>query len=749
VRPSRIFITAAALALLVLLTVSVHAQGTLADYERADTFRSRMERLVYTSEVTPHWIDSSSRFWYRNNIQGGKEFVLVDPEKKSRSPAFNHERLAASLSKATGQNYQATGLPFNSITFINDGGTIRFVVDDVQWTCNLKSYTCTKGARVERAETPRRARPRQRRSRERLSPDKKWIAFIRDYNIFIRSTETSEEFQLSDDGEEAHYYSASISWSPDSKKMVTYYTTRGEETTVYLIESSPKDQMRPTMSSRRYALPGDALTIGKPCIFYVENRPPVKVDDALFKNPYRISGIQWNEDSRQFTFRFQQRGEQLARIIGVDAETGVPRVIIEERSGTFVDRYNSIIEYVNGGDEIIWSSERDGWKHLYLYDARKDILENRITTGEWVVRGIDHIDEEARQIYFRASGREPNQDPYLIHYYRVNFDGTGLMPLTGANGNHTLRFSPDGAYYVDTYSRIDSPPVSELRRTSDGGLVMELGHADIESLLETGWKMPEPFKAKGRDGITDIWGVIYKPTNFDASKKYPVIEKIYAGPHSSFVPKTFSAGRSDHALTELGFIVVQIDGMGTANRSKAFHDVAWKNIADAGFPDRILWMKAAARRYPFMDITRVGIFGHSAGGQNSTGALLFHPEFYKVAVSSCGCHDNRMDKAVWNEQWMGYPVGPHYAEQSNVTNAHKLQGKLLLIVGELDTNVPPQSTLQVVDALIKAGKDFGLLVLPGAGHSSGGAYGERRKRDFFVRHLLHIEPPDWNTVKIQ
>jgi dipeptidyl aminopeptidase/acylaminoacyl peptidase len=291
------------------------------------------------------------------------------------------------------------------------------------------------------------------------------------------------------------------------------------------------------------------------------------------------------------------------------------------------------------------------------------------------------------------------------------------------------------------------PPVHELRRASDGKLICKLEDADASKLLETGWKTPEPFVAKARDGKTDIWGVIFRPGNFDANKKYPVIEKIYAGPHGSFVPKSWKSYHSALAIAETGFIVVQIDGMGTNNRGKAFHDVCWKNVGDAGFADRILWIKEAAKKYPFMDITRVGIYGTSAGGQSSTAALLFHPEFYKVAVSSCGCHDNRMDKASWNEQWMGYPVGPHYAEQSNITNAGKLQGRLLLIVGELDRNVPPESTYRLVDALIKANKDFDLLVLPGKGHTDGGKYGLRKRRDFFVRHLLNQPSPDWNKPK--
>jgi dipeptidyl aminopeptidase/acylaminoacyl peptidase len=302
------------------------------------------------------------------------------------------------------------------------------------------------------------------------------------------------------------------------------------------------------------------------------------------------------------------------------------------------------------------------------------------------------------------------------------------------------------AYFADVYSRVDAAPVLELRRTVDRSLVLQLEKADDAGLRAAGWAPPEVFVAKGRDGTTDIWGVIYRPARFDPSLKYPVIENIYAGPHSSFVPKSFAAFNGMQAQADLGFIVVQIDGMGTSNRSKAFHDVAWMNLKDAGFPDRILWHKAVAARYPWYDISRVGIYGTSAGGQSALGALLFHPEFYKAAVSAVGCHDNRMDKIWWNEQWMGWPIGPHYADSSNVDNAHRLQGKVLLVVGELDTNVDPSSTMQVVNALIKANKDFELLVVPGAGHGSGGAYGERRRFDFFVRHLLGAPPPDWNRT---
>ncbi|HEV3146117.1 MAG TPA: prolyl oligopeptidase family serine peptidase, partial [Gemmataceae bacterium] len=385
-------------------------------------------------------------------------------------------------------------------------------------------------------------------------------------------------------------------------------------------------------------------------------------------------------------------------------------------------------------------------RHLYLIDAKEGKIKNAITHGPWVVRGIERIDEEKRQVWFRASGLNERQDPYFVHFYRVNFDGSDLTSLTEGNGNHSVQFSPDRKYLIDTCSRVDMAPVHELRRAADGKRTCSLEKADITELEASGWKPPEVFVAKGRDGKTDIWGIICRPRDFDAAKKYAVIESIYAGPQGSFVPKSFSGFNRFADLTNLGFVVVQIDGMGTANRSKAFHDVCCKNLKDAGFPDRILWHQAVARKYPWYDISRVGIYGTSAGGQNSTGAVLFHPEFYKAAVSACGCHDNRMDKASWNEQWMGYPVGPQYAESSNITHAANLKGKLLLIVGEMDTNVPPESTMRLVDALIKAGKDFELLVVPGMGHSNGGAYGVRRMQDFFVQHLQGITTPERNTT---
>src|SRR5262249_29961645 len=374
-------------------------------------------------------------------------------------------------------------------------------------------------------------------------------------------------------------------------------------------------------------------------------------------------------------------------------------------------------------------------------------VKNQITKGDWAVRNVVRVDEDARQIVFSANGMYPGKDPYFVHYYRINFDGTGLTPLTTADANHAVWFSPDRQYYVDTYSRVDQAPISELHKTTDASLVMTVQKADITELVKAGWKAPEVFVAKGRDGKTDIWGVIFRPTTLDPSKRYPVIENIYAGPQGSFVPKSFQAFNAMQAQAEIGFIVVQIDGMGTNYRSKAFHDVAWQDLKDAGFPDRILWHKAVAAKYPYYDVSRVGLYGTSAGGQNSLGGLLFFPEFYKAAVSAAGCHDNRMDKIWWNEQWMGWPIGEQYAASSNVDNAYRLQGKVLLVVGEMDHNVDPSSTMQVVNQLYKHNKDFDLLVVPGMDHGNGGPYGEHKRFDFFARHLLGVNPPDWKAIE--
>jgi dipeptidyl aminopeptidase/acylaminoacyl peptidase len=741
-------------------------QVTHDDYQRALTLRNQYTSLTVDVPDPATWVDQTNRFYYRKTVRGGHEFVMVDAETRQRRPAFDHTRLAAALSTATGGPHTALRLPFETFRFSRDEQSIEMTFEGQSWTCTVSDYGC-KLQSPSRTGQPRsfgvvRDLSVPADNRPKRSRDGQWEAFVQNFNVVVRRTGSNAVTVLSTDGSEGNFYDPeSIQWSPDSRKLIAYRVRPGYRRMIPYIESSPEDQLVAKHSSRLYVKPGDEVDLDQPVLFHVEPARQVAVDNRLFPNPYQLSNMAWRLDSRAVTFEYNQRGHQIYRVLEIDATTGQVRSLLSEEAKTFVNyraatpnarsagkryRYD-----VADGREIIWMSERDGWSHLYLHDGVTGAVKNQITNGNWVVRSVERVDEQARQIWFAAGGMNPEQDPYFRQYYRINFDGTGLTRLTDADADHDVAISPDLKYYVATYSRVDMAPVSELRRSADATLVTVLERGDISALRKAGWRAPEVFTAKGRDGQTDIWGIIVRPSNFNGSKKYPVIENIYAGPQGSFVPKTFAAFLAHQAQAELGFIVVQIDGMGTANRSKAFHDVAWKNLGDAGFPDRIRWHQAVAAKYPSYDITRVGIYGGSAGGQNSLGGLLFHPQFYKVAVSYVGCHDNRMDKISWNEQWMGWPVDEHYAASSNVDNAWRLQGKVLLILGELDTNVDPASTMQVVNALIKANKVFDLLVIPGGEHNAGRSdehaeYGERKRFDFFVQHLLGQQPPNWNEA---
>ncbi|HJM62407.1 MAG: hypothetical protein CMN05_06675 [Roseibacillus sp.] len=713
---------------------------------------------IYKIRIDPHWAPDGSWMWYRNNLaKGEREFILVDLKKGLRQQAFDHDKLATALKEAGAGEPGATQLPLEDLSFDLQKGTTSFRMQGKWYRCDLGNY------RIESIEKPQVPAPAPReeekgpspqgrpyRASREVSPDGRWRAYVKDHNLWVRAREEeSEEIQLSTDGAAGNSYQAPF-WAPNSNNLAAFRIQPGKVSEVHMVESSPRKGGRAKLHTRRYPLPGDKFTIHELNWFDLAGREHRKPEVGLidFRGPH----LRWTGDGRHFRYEKIDRGHQRFRIIEVDIFTGKHRNIIDERTKTFIWTEHALrlgmprVNWLQRTKEILYLSEKDGHRHIYLVDIASGTMKP-VTKGEFVVRHVDRVDEKKRQIWFRASGRHRDQDPYLIHFYRVNFDGTGFTALTESDGDHEIHYSPDRKFIIDTYSRIDRAPIHELRRVSDGKLVCKLEETDISELVATGWEPPEVFSAKGRDGTTDIWGIVCKPADFDPSRKYPVLEDMYAGPHDSYVPKRWNPGRRYSGWTDMGFVVIKVDGMGTANRSKAFHDVCWKNLKDAGFPDRILWHKAYAKENPWYDITRVGIHGGSAGGQSSTGALLFHPDFYKVAVSSCGCHDNRMDKASWNEQWMGYPVGPHYAESSNIDNAHRLKGRLLLIVGELDRNVPPESTLRLADALIRANKDFDLIVVPNGGHGGGGRHGDRRRKDFFRKHLLGIEPPNYNISK--
>ncbi len=758
-----------------LCSVSSAAQVTTADYQRAQSLRQQYESAAIFVPEPATWIAGTHKFYYRRSLAHGFEFVTVDADTQQKQPSFDHPRLADALSRAIGRAYQGTRLPFQNFTFNDALSAIEMTIDGARWTCTLADYSC-RTPEVPRPGDIRRGISGPVRGdlsgatpRPRMSPDGKWMAFIDNYNVAIRPFGGDRRTALSTDGSEGNYYDpASIVWSPDSSKIVAYRIRPGYRRLVHYVASSPEDQLQPQHWAMQYAKPGDLLDLEQPIMFDVRSQKQITIDSRLFSNPFDMSDLVWRKDSRAFSFEYNQRGHQVFRVIEVDAHTGQARAVVSEEPKTFFYYNRSAATLQAGkrfrhdladGKEVVWMSERDGWNHLYLIDGATGKVKTQITKGAWPVRHVIKVDEDKRQLWFSAGGMNAGKDPYFQHYYRINLDGTGLTQLTSVDANHTVEFSSDMKFFVDHYSRVDLASVLELRSTddrSDGdGLSrrppIEIEKGDISGLVKLGWNAPEVFVAKGRDGTTDIWGLVWKPTRFDPARKYPVIEYIYAGPHGTHTPKSFAAMTGMQAQAELGFIVVQMDGMGTSNRSKAFHDVAWQNIKDAGFPDRILWHQAFAAKNPWYDITRVGIYGGSAGGQNSMGALLFHPDFYKAAVSYAGCHDNRMDKIWWNEQWMGWPIGPQYAASSNVDHAHKLQGKILLIVGELDTNVDPASTLQVVNALLNANKNFDFLMIPGAEHNAGrgGAfadYGERKRFDFFVRHLMNQNPPEWSTV---
>jgi len=730
------------------------------DYQHALNLGPHYASLVDGEPSDPAWVDAGHfifrRGVLRENHAPVQEYWLVDVDTGVQRVLFERTRLAAALARASGLPVDADALGLRHLTF-SPPIHLNFRRGRDHWRCNLAADQCEVVSRdPERYSWDMTPAQNAGQAHARTSPDGRWRAWVEHGQLVVARADGGGRPWRSREGSEADYHAASgIIWSPDSTRLALWQVQPAPPQIAHYLENAPSDQLLPKPHQQVYPRPGDPLPTVRPVLFNLTVGQRIEIDSALFPDPFSLSRLRWWDDSRGFTFEYNQRGHQRYRVIEVDAASGAARTLIEETSPTFIEYSDLSGIHANGGKrfrhdlddgkQMIWASERDGWEHLYLYDGASGEVLRQITHGPWVVRKVLHVDAASRQVWFLASGMANDEDPYYRHAFRISLNGGDPVALTPEHADHDVVISPDGRWLLDLYSRVDLPPVLVLRRAADGGIVRTVAHTDISRLLAAGWVPPLPFHAPGRDGHTAIWGVIHRPQALDVARSYPVVEAIYAGPHGSFVPKTFTT--RVEPLTVLGFAVAQIDGMGTNNRSRAFHDVAWRNLKDGGFPDRIAWHKAAAAVYPWYAIDAgVGIFGTSAGGQNALGALLFHPEFYTVAVANSGSHDNRVDKIWWNEQWMGYPVGPWYRESSNVDNAWRLQGRLLLITGDLDMNVDPASTLQVAGQLIKANKEFDLLLVPGGDHGAGGRYGQRRLLDFFVRWLGRAPTPEWNQI---
>ena len=608
--------------------------------------------------------------------------------------------------------------------------------------------TGEEGFAVVSPDAPRPAAP-PTKTGGATSPDGAAVARIagRDVRVKYRGedvTLTDAAAEPVPDGFDWIAYRGPLLWSPDGKTLSTVRVAVAPVDDLVLSDPGEAGTARPTIRRVRYPKPGDPIDRPAPVLFDVESGRRIDVETDRFPNPYSLTRFRWAADSSELFFLHNPRGHGSLDLLAADRRRGTVRVVIGERSDTFVDYSQKTELHWPEDGSILWASERSGWNHLYRINPATGRVRNAVTGGEWVVRGVEKV--EGGRVWFRAGGVVPGQDPYFVHLCRADLDGGNFAVLTSddaepGDGTHEWTFTPDGEFLLDRFSRVDLPPVTVLRNAETGRLIRELERADASARLATGWRPPVRFAAEGRDGTTDIHGLIlFPPGHNPATAKagsLPIVEAIYAGPHGAHVPKAWGRQRAARELAALGFAVVKCDGMGTNWRSKAFHDVCFRNLADAGFPDRIAFIKAAAERFPALDVKRVGIYGGSAGGQNALRAVLSHGDFYSAAAADCGCHDNRVDKRWWNEAWMGLP-GPHYDASSNARDAADLTGELLLTVGGLDRNVDPASTLQVVDALIAADKDFELVVFPRGGHGIGESdYGRRRRAEFFRRALLN------------
>jgi dipeptidyl aminopeptidase/acylaminoacyl peptidase len=731
---------------------------TAADYARAERLMaSNTNTLVAGGAVMPNWV-SGDRFWYRNQLREGFEFVLVDPAANRRTRAFDHVALAGALARAADTAVDALRLPFTRIEFSPDLASITFEARRKRWTCD------TAGTRCDAA--PASTLPRNAIA----SPDGRRAVFIRDWNLWMKDLVSGKETALTTDGVQDYGYATDnagwtssdrpiVLWSPDSRKLATYRQDQRGVGEMYLVEHSTH---HPVLKAWKYPLPGDSIiTMIERVVIEVEPARIIRLrmspdqhrsttcDDVACEGPGEWGDVQWHPDGSTLAFVSTSRDHKVAWLRVADAATGAVREILRDSSPTFFESgFNQVNwRYLPASNEVLWYWHRPEWGHLYLYDLGTGRLKGQITGGDWNVLGVQHVDEKERVIYFTGAGREGG-DPYFRRLYRVGFDGRNLQLLSPENSDHAISLAPSGRFFVDVSARPDVPPVSRVR-DARGREVMPLETADISRLVATGWKPPIPFTVKARDGKTDLYGLMFRPTNFDSTRRYPIINRIYPGPQTGSVgSRQFAAARSDaQSIAELGFIVVSIDAMGTPMRSRSFHAAYYGNMGDNGLPDQVAGMKEMAARHSWIDLDRAGIYGHSGGGYAAAAAMFRYPDFFKVGVSQAGNHDNRAYEDDWAEKWQGLlvknPDGTtSYDNQANQLVAANLKGKLLLAHGTMDNNVPPYNTMLVVDALIKANKDFDLLLLPGRTHGFGNEpYMVRRRWDYFVKHLLGAEPP--------
>jgi dipeptidyl aminopeptidase/acylaminoacyl peptidase len=755
------------------LTLSANAQQGKSfsnqDYERAEKFMAyNTEALIDKGNLRPTWL-TGDRFWYSVGTAQGTQFILVDPAKKVKAPAFDHQKMATALSAAAGSSYEANKLPITALSYAADGKSIAVTAAGKRWKVALPSYqaevdNATPTASVVAAPQGRGRGPATGGGiPETLSPDGKRAVFIQNYNLWVRDVATNDKKQLTKDGIKDYGYAtdnagwkssdrAIVRWSPDSKKVATFQQDQRMSSDMYLVTTNVG---APVLKAWKYPLPGDKeIPTIRRVIIDVENgsvvnlQIPADPHRATLSDDIASSGtlddIDWKADGSEMAFSSTSRDHKQEKFRIANATTGEVREVFEEVVKTQFESGRGAINwrYLPNSNEILWYSERDNWGNMYLYDATTGKLKNQITKGEWVVTRLLKVDEKNRQLVFMAVGREPG-NPYFAHLYKIGFDGKNLVSLTPEEGNHQIAFSPSENYFIDTYSQPNVPPVMTYRSMS-GKLITELEKTDVSRLQATGWKAPTPVAVKAHDGTTDIYGLVFTPTNMDPQKKYPVIDYIYPGPQGGSVGSwSFNASRGDHqALAELGFIVVMIEGTSNPFRSKSFHDMSYGNMADNTLPDQITAIKQLAQRFP-IDTSKVGIWGHSGGGFATAAAMLRYPDFFKVGIAESGNHDNRNYEDDWGERYNGLVENSNYEAQANQNYAKNLKGKLLLAHGMMDNNVPPSNTMLVVDALIKANKTFDLLLFPNSAHGFGafGPYMMRRRWDYFVTHLLNAQPP--------